>query len=180
MKKVQLIDLVNLMLFASFCLIVGSFSLAIFGLCTVNVFMFTFNLVLGILFVVGVLFPLSVLIYNNVRYQKRNTYGFMNPITNVVEFHIGKKVKTQIQFARAIFQMKSFSEDINKDMVFCTNLVSAEKVKMLEKKMNVRIDVYKTGFVEKVSFYVPYFFTLIWTRKFDRHPLVKGIVRIAN
>lgn len=180
MKKVQIIDMINLFFVVGISIMVGSIVLIVTGILDVYWLSFGFGLGFGVVILGSVLIPFSVLAYSRYIFGKKKVYGLYNPITKVIEYHIGGMVMTQFQFAKSMSLMKKHAVDLNKDIVFCTNLLSLEKIENMEKCFGAKIEVYSVGLLEKASFYIPYFITRVWMKKFERHAVIKGIVRFEQ
>lgn len=180
MKKIQLIEIINFFLVVGVMISVGGIGLIATGYLDLQWLSLLLLLGYGVVVFGGVIIPLFVLLYSRILFGNQKVYGFYNPITKAIEFHIGKKVKTPIQFAKSMSIMKKHAMQMNKDIVFCTNLLSMDKVGDMEKCFGVKIEIRSVGIAEKISFYVPYIVLGIWMKKFERHTLIKGIVRFEQ
>lgn len=180
MKRFQLTDLISLSLLSALSVISGGAILMIVGVIN-NFWIYKlFKYTTCLIMLLGFIIPCVVLAYSAIRSKGQKHYGYYNFISDVVEFHIGRKVKSDIGLIKPILVMKSYAEELNKDMVFCTNLLDEGKIQRLEKRFNVKIDIYPVGKFRKVLFYAPYLFTFVWIKKFKRYPLVSGVVRISK
>ncbi|MBD7970257.1 hypothetical protein [Paenibacillus gallinarum] len=179
MRKLQLSELVSLSILSAFFVLAGGAVLTIVGVIEHPMFdrFYIFALLITIS---GLIAALAILMYSAIKTKEQKPYGFYNVISDVVEFHIGSKVKRPIGLRKSIRVMKSYAEELNKDIVFCTNLLDTEKINNLEKRFNVKIDIYPVSKFKKVLFYFPYLMTFVWVKKVKRYPLVKGVVRISK
>lgn len=179
MKKFQLTELISLSLLSAILIMAAGTVLTIIGLIDTLLLYNLCVFALCLITIGCIVVPIGLLVVLVIKSNEQKPHSFYNVLSDVVEFHIGSRVKSDIGLIKPMLAVKSYAEELNKDIVFCTVLIDVEKVTRLEKRFNVKIEITPASNFDKVLF-SPYWFALIWRKNIKRYPLVKGVVRIRE
>lgn len=153
--KMQITEITALSMITPFIIMICLFE---FNLLTPNLFLIFISLI-GI----GTLFPFIILIYAKKRYSKDTFY---NPITGIVELHIGRNLPLQKSYRQAV----RLGKKMEKNVVFYTNHYPEER---LQAKGARKMIIKKANFFQSYLFNLTFYIITIGKETGNEYPVLK-------
>ncbi|QPC47124.1 hypothetical protein [Mangrovibacillus cuniculi] len=102
-------------------------------------------------------------------YQKYSKNVFFNPISNIVELHIGRR-GTSMKLFRWIRESENLAKEKNTSVIFYTSHFSEDRIL---KKFGDRVVISQTTLIQQIVYWSTYYLITFGQVKGKRYPLLK-------